>query len=184
MKNIFLFVFVWSTLMLGSNIFAQESKVIKTKYFENLNRFDATAKYQWYTGNNELAKELEKSYNLYSSKKNFKKQLLKFADNNVDKYYWIATYLKDDYYTQINDAELSFQFSLAGLEIAKTEKESEQIRYLFVIGKKYYYAGEKEKSLDFLIKGYKLSEQYPGHVPTWNSLEEADEIYAFIKANL
>lgn len=184
MKQIFLFILLFSSVLISLNTYGQESRVIKTKYFQNLDSYDAAEEYQWYTGSNELAKELEKSYNLYSTKKNFKKQLLKFANNNVDKYYWIATYLKDDYYTEINDTDLSFEFYLLGLELAEKTEESEQIRYLFVIGKRYYFLGEKEKSLEYLIKGYQLSEKFPGNVPTWNSLEEADEIYDFIKRNL
>lgn len=184
MKNILLLVVLLFCVGFNISASAQKSKVVKTKYFQNLNVFDAAESYQWHTGSFEIAKALESSYNKFHTKKNFKKQLLKFTNNNIDKYYWVATYLVDDYYTQIKNKQLSGEFYTLGLALVENDKEEEQIRFLYVIGKKHYHAGEKEESLAYLIKAYQLSEKHPGHVPTWNSLEEAEEITKFIEQNI
>lgn len=184
MKKLFFLLTFSIGLFLQTEVFGQKSAVVKTKYFNNLNTFDETEKYQWSVGNETIAAELEKSYNLYSLKKNFASQLIKFINNNADKCYWIATYLTDDYYTQINDKKLSFELFELGLTMLENADENEQIKYLYVIGKHYYFQGQKEKSLEYLKKGYLLADKYPGNVPTWNSLEESEEIYNFIKANL
>ena len=73
MKKVILSLFVVVMLVLSTNTYGQESKIGKTKYFKNLIPYDATPQYQWHTGNNELAKALEVSYNEFSKKKNFKK---------------------------------------------------------------------------------------------------------------
>lgn len=184
MKKIFFLLTFSVGLFLQTESFGQNSAVVKTKYFSNLNTFDEAEKYQWNVGNEAIASELEKSYTLYSKKKNFKSQLIKYINNNPDKCYWIATYLTDDYYTQINDQNFSFELFELGLTMLENAEEQKQIKYLYVIGKNYYFKGEKDKSLDYLLKGYLLADKYPGNVPTWNSLEESDEIYNFIKANL
>lgn len=182
-KFIFLFLVFTCSIFINTSK-AQSSKVVKTKYFSNINSLELVEKNVWLNGDEQIAAELEKSYNLYSSTKNFKTQLIKFIDNNADKCYWIATYLNDDYYTNINNEALSFELFEMGLKMLETKPEQEQIKYLYVIGKSYYAKNLKDNSLSYLLKGFKLSEKYPGNVPTWNSLKESEEINHFIQGNL
>ncbi|MGB0885238.1 MAG: hypothetical protein ACPGR5_02350 [Chitinophagales bacterium] len=175
------FFLILTIVFIGTSQNTVAQKKAKLKDFNALNTFEAN---EWLTGNFDISNAFVEIYNTHGSKKQFKKQLINFAGFDLDKIYWLATYSNDDYYNEIKDENLSFELYKYGIAISKNAEENEQIRFLYVVGKAYYFKGEKEKSLEYLIPAYKLSQKHPGNVPTWNSLEEAEEISAFIKRNL
>jgi len=148
------------------------------KIFDSLEKV-AAAK-NWGMDNEEKAQIFAEIYFQYSGEKDFEKVLMQYLDHQ-EKCYWIGIFADDAYYTSIADSVLSLKILEKGLELITSDQE--KVRFLWVIGKKYYYSGDKVTAEKYLAAAYKLSALYPGNTPSWNSEQEYDEIMAFIKDN-
>ena len=140
----------------------------------------AIAENNWGINNKEKADLFEQIYFKYSGVKEFDQVLEQYLDNQ-DKCYWIGIYADDDYYTTFADPVLAVKILEKGLEFTRSDQE--KVRFLWIIGKKLYYKGDKSAATAYLVKAYRLAEEYPGNTPSWDSEQEYDEIMAFIKGS-
>lgn len=108
------------------------------------------------------------------SKSDFPKGIMDYVDGNLDRYYWIGTFLFDTDYARITDYDLAQDVLLSGLASCETEKD--QVRFYFAAGLLNWRKGDKMASRSFFAKGIQLAKKYPDAVPAMNP-KERDEIY-------
>ncbi|TGL31317.1 hypothetical protein EHQ52_15375 [Leptospira koniambonensis] len=133
----------------------------------------------WGSYNKEKARIFENIYNENSTDKRFASLLFDYL-NTEERCYWIGIYLDETSYTKIKNYDLSVKVLEKGLSL--TQHDADKVRFYFILGKKYYYKKKFSEAKSYLVIGNRLSEKYPGTVPTWNDDEEYDEIMKFIRS--
>lgn len=128
------------------------------------------------SNNEEKAEIFEKIYFDNYTNDNFHDLLINYI-NDIDKAYWIGVYLSSDYYTKINNIDLSIEVFKKGITLCNNEEQT--VSFYWQIGYNYFFNNKKDESKKFLINAYNLSIKYPGHRPALTR-EQHIEINNFI----